>query len=374
MHRLVIVLAAAVFGIALAPALSTSFVLNLGYLSLLHKPPDFASTENLFANAETLSPQSARAAEAQGVLALEQGDARAASVSLLRALQWGRAGDLTHWRLAEAFERMGASDQALAQWRAANAAPYFVNQGLARRHLKDWSGAELFLLRAAAIDPRNAAIAHTLGVFYWEWGKFDAARKQLLAAQHLETEPYEATLVRGELAQLNGDFKNATDRYREAIALLPTRPEAYQHLSDVLGDGGETEQAIMLLKQAVARAKPAYSLRLKLAHLLMSGANYDEARQVLEQAQNEDVNSDEAWILAAQLELAQADPVRALVALQNASRREPQNAELYYWQGRAFAQLGQCEEARRAYFKATELAPDDVRFDAAHRVWAGCAG
>lgn len=372
MHRIVIVLVAVVLGIAMAPALTTSFYLNLGYVMLLQAPPDFTRAAELFAQAQALSPQSAQAAEGQGVLALAQGEARQATVSFSLALQRGVAHDLVHWRLAEAFERMGESEQALAQWRAARAASYFLHQGLARRHVKDWSGAEQDLLRAAAINPQDAAIARTVGEFYWEWGKFDAAREQLLIAQRFETQPYEATLVRGELAQLKGDFKDAADRYREAIALDSARPDAYQGMSDVLVADRNVDQAIALLKQALAHVKPGYGLRLKLAHLLLQEANYAEARQVLEQAQNEDANSDEAWILAAQVELAQGNPGRALEDLENASRRAPQNAETYYWQGRAFVLLGQCEQAGSAYLRAATLAPDDARFDAAHQVWLDC--
>lgn len=373
MYRLVIILAAVVLAIMLSPALRTGFYVNLGYLTLRHEPPDFARAANLFAQAEALSPQSAHVAEAQGVLALDQGDARAASISFSSALQRGRADALTHWRLAEALDRMGESKQALIQWRAANAAAYLLNQGLARRHSKDWGGAERFLLRAAEIDPQDATIAHTVGVFYWEWGKFEAAREQLQVTQRLETRPYEAALVRGELSQLKGDFKDAAERYREAIALLPARPDAYQRMSDVFVADGKSDQAIALLEQALAHVKAGYSLRLKLAQLLMQGANYDQARQVLEQAQIANPKSDEAWILAAQVELAQGQAGRALEDLQKASSRAPQNAETYYWQGQAFAQLGQCDDARRAYFKATALAPEDARFDAVHRVWKGCA-
>lgn len=349
-------------GCLTAPSWLAALAFNVGYLALARNDPERAGAAFEYAGDTT-----ARAAEARGVLALRLDDDSTASASFHQALARGRATALLHWRTARALEQVGETAAALEQDRAASDAYYFVNRARVRRHRQDWSGAEQAFLRAATLAPADAEIARMVGEFYWEWSKREPAIAQLKRAVEFETDAYELYLVRGQVAQLTGDWAAAAAQYQAALALDPTRPEVYRRLADTLDHQNRSEAAIQLLRRGILKARPAFGLMLRLGELLTAQGDYADAADVLHQARLADPRSDEAWLLSAKTNLGWGKVEDAQHDLQQALSLEPNNAETYYWLGRALTRRGECDQARAAYARAVTLAPDDARFQTANQ-------
>src|SRR5712692_699331 len=192
--------------------------------------------------------------------------------------------DVTRFQLGEAYARAGDMPSAIGQWRAAHAAPYFLQRGLMLRHQQDWIGAEIALRTAIAVAPDDANLQTTLGHFYWEWARPDEARAHLRAALNTETRPYERLVLQGELAHLDGRFADAENLFREALRAQPARPEAYRRLADLLAAQGRPVDAIRVLGDGIGRVPPTLGLYLRLAQLLTQQGHFAEADRWYQQA------------------------------------------------------------------------------------------
>ena len=274
---------------------------------------------------------SARGAEAAGHVAAALGADALAVGAFTRALALGRDTALVHWYLAEALRRTGDVSGAIVQYRAARAAPYFLQEGLTLRHHKDWPGAEQALRMALAITPDDAELNSVVGQFYWEWGRHSEAGAFWSAAAALETRAYERGLRLGEVALSVGDDGAALQALQSLMAQQPTRPEAYRRLAETLVFRGERAEAVSVLQSGLARAAPNYGLCLQLAQLYELAGDYAEAERVLELAGRIDPHSDEAWLLRGQNAMARLRMDEAVQDFQRALQIDPENPETRAW-------------------------------------------
>jgi tetratricopeptide (TPR) repeat protein len=356
----------------LGPSLRAALGLNAGYLALLRHPDAPEIARPFFEGARDTIPQAYSVSRALGVLALAKGETLAARVWFQRLADRGQADVLTHWNLGRALDAVGDRQAATMEYRLAGAAPYFYNAGMRLRHQKDWRGAEAALLRALEIAPQDASLAGAVAKFHAEWGRTDLARSMFRRALELEGRDYERALLYAELARLESDHAAAVHRLDEARRILPARPEAYRLLAESYLDTGDVESAIGALQLGAESAALTFSLNLRLAQLLIAERRWALAGQALERARAEDPNSDEGWLVTAQLEYEQGRNGSALQALEHALTLAPDNAETHFWLGRVYARQNQCELARLAYARAGALAPDDRRFASAQQVWESC--
>ena len=274
---------------------------------------------------------SARGAEAAGHVAAALGDDALAVGAFTRALALGRDTALLHWHLAEALRRRGDLEDAIVQYRAAGAAPYFLQQGLSLRHHKDWPGAEQALRMALAITPDDAELNSVVGQFYWEWGKREEAGAYWSAAAALETRAYERGLRLGEVELSAGDDAAALQAFQSLKAQQPARVEAYRRLAETLVFRGERAEAVRVLESGLERATPNYGLCLQLARLYELAGEYAGAERVLELAGRIDPHSDEAWLLRGQNAMARLRMDEAVQDFQRALQIDPENPETRAW-------------------------------------------
>lgn len=359
-------------GVLAARGLVTPLYLNLGYLELVRRTPAFARARDFFDFAAVGAPQAPGVARAYGALALAEGDGSSAYSFLQRAAASEPVDVLTHWQMGRALDAMGKETEAADEYRLAGASVYFSNAALYARHQKDWRAAEHNFLKAIEIAPDDPTLARTVFKFYREWGKPDRAKLYLERALEDERRGYERALLRGELADLQQDPAGAERAFRDAIRQMPAQPEAYRLLAESYVGLGDLAEAITVLETGARNATPAYELNLRLAQLLLVNKDWSAAASALVLAQLEQKNSDEVYLVIAQLELGRDKPAAAVDALEHALTLAPYNAETHFWLGRALAQTDQCEAARRAYADALALAPDDVRFAPAQQVWGAC--
>ena len=132
-------------------------------------------------------PVSRQASLLKARVALAAGHPSTAIAELDMTVQLRHGDALTEFLLGQSYAAMHDMPDAIAHWRAAHAAGYFVLRGLALRHQKDWAGAERALLIAADIKPDSADTEALLAQFYREWGKSERARPYLVRVIELNT-------------------------------------------------------------------------------------------------------------------------------------------------------------------------------------------
>ena len=145
-----------------------------------------------------------------------------------------------------------------------------------------------------------------------------------IAAAEDNTQTLEALLAEARAAQSRGEFSQAAESYRKAVALDPSIPELWANLGLMEHESGEISEAMKTFQRA-AGLKPSL-----FVPQLFLGLEY--------------------------LQLNQA--TAALPHLENAVRLNPKDIQAVRSLGRAYSELNQSENATEQYLKEVELAPD----------------
>jgi tetratricopeptide (TPR) repeat protein len=141
----------------------------------------------------------------------------------------------------------------------------------------------------------------------------------------------QSLLAEARVAQSRGDFPQAAEAYRKAVALEPSIPELWANLGLMEHEAGKHQEAIKSFQQA-ARFNPSL-----FVPQLFLGLEY--------------LQSNKAEV--------------ALPYLENAVRLNPKDLQAVRSLGKAHAMLGESEKATELYWKALQLDPQkgDLWFD-----------
>lgn len=145
-----------------------------------------------------------------------------------------------------------------------------------------------------------------------------------IATAEDNTQTLESLLAEARAAQSRGDFSQAADGYRKAVALEPSIPELWANLGLMEHESGKTSQAMTSFHHA-ARLKPSL-----FVPQLFLGLEYLQSNQA----------------------------AAALPHLENAVKLDPKDIQAVRSLGRAYAALNQSENATEQYSKEVQLAPD----------------
>jgi tetratricopeptide (TPR) repeat protein len=132
-------------------------------------------------------------------------------------------------------------------------------------------------------------------------------------------------LADARAAQSRGDFTQAADAYRKAVALEPSVPELWANLGLMEHESGMSAEAIQSFKRAI-RLNPSL-----FAPQLFLGIEY----------------------------LKSKNPEAAVPFLENAEKLNPNDLQAALNLGKAYALLDHADRAADAYSIATDLAPND---------------
>ena len=132
-------------------------------------------------------------------------------------------------------------------------------------------------------------------------------------------------LADARAAQSRGDFTQAADAYRKAVALEPSVPELWANLGLMEHESGMSAEAIQSFKRAI-RLNPSL-----FAPQLFLGIEY----------------------------LKSKNPEAAVPFLENAEKLNPNDLQDALNLGKAYALLDHADRAADAYSIATDLAPND---------------
>jgi tetratricopeptide (TPR) repeat protein len=99
------------------------------------------------------------------------------------------------------------------------------------------------LQRSISLQPSLAEAQYTIGVIYWQQGRFDESLAALRAALAARTDYAEAHYTLGSVLQQKGAVDAAIAEFREGIRLAPLSPEIHNSLASALRARGDVEPA-----------------------------------------------------------------------------------------------------------------------------------
>jgi len=155
-----------------------------------------------------------------------------------------------------------------------------------------------------------------------------------------------------------GDLAGAEEIYRQILAKTPRHSEAMHLLGALLGQRGETDTAIDLIRGSIEIEPNNAEARRNLGVLLAQTGRLDEALGQLRDAarlkpEDAQTHHDMAKILALRNQWEDS-----LARCRRAGELRPESAEIQRDIAVILVRRGRCDEAIAAYLKAIQLGPD----------------
>ena len=189
----------------------------------------------------------------------------------------------------------------------------------------------------------------------------DTRGAEASARRALEVEPNspEAHNLLGFVAALEGEGEEAIEAYRQAIALDDTYLEAMLNAAEVyIHPLGEYDLAVDMCDQALALAEVDEeiidALLLKFDALLGKGEPEEASRVVRRLPGGPYDNPNHAFLVGRALyEIGERDKAAPLI--EEATNRDPRNAEAFYYLGLIRDEKGETHAATAAFLRSREL-------------------
>ena len=222
---------------------------------------------------------------------------------------------------------LDAAEQAFIKSQAQDPQGVSALMGLAEvaRYRGDAATAEIYLQRAIARQPDNAAVEVVWGRFLNSQGRFEEARQAFEAAATANPKAVTAWVSLGVLqTQRFQDHQAAVDSLRKALELAPEHAGAHFSLGVALGRLGQFDEAEKELKTAAELAPE-------------NPISYDELGK---------------------LYLARGDYGASLKAFDRAIEIDPKMASAHVARGTVLGQTGEYDAAADAFEKALSIDPE----------------
>jgi tetratricopeptide (TPR) repeat protein len=192
----------------------------------------------------------------------------------------------------------------------------------------DFEGAARHLRIARAKRPDDAIIALNLGTALAQLGLFSEGLEQAPAEMAEKDLSGHLLRLRAFCAQSLDDHSAAIDAYERVLARFPTDWESWNNLGNSRRSAGDFEGAVEALQRAASLAADAPPVRLNFANALVAAGKNAEAEAEF-RALAKDFPGD--WRSLRELHVllrSQAREEEALGAIEEASRRNPEDLEL----------------------------------------------
>lgn len=178
-------------------------------------------------------------------------------------------------------------------------------------------------------------------------------------ALELDSQSPEAYNLLGYCAALQGDFDEAIEHYRQAIALDDTYLEAMLNAAEVyIHPLGEFDEAVDMCEQALDLAESddemVDALLLKFDALLGKG-DFEEAKAVCRQFPDGPFDNPNHGFLVARALYEVGDLGRALPLIDAAVKTHPDNPEAWYYLGLLKDEKGDTAAATEAFLRSRDL-------------------
>ncbi|MGA2965758.1 MAG: protein kinase [Terriglobales bacterium] len=167
---------------------------------------------------------------------------------------------------------------------AGNAADEKGSIGIAISHLQ----------RAIELDPDFATGYRTLGSNYENLGELGRASEYYTKAFQLRehaSESEKLTIAAEYYANVTGELDKAAQTHQETIASYPRDAAGYSELCLVYGSQGQYEKAAEISRQALQLAPDKVYAYGNLANYTLAMQRFDEARQIIHEAQTRKIDA-----------------------------------------------------------------------------------
>jgi tetratricopeptide (TPR) repeat protein len=159
---------------------------------------------------------------------------------------------------------------------------YYLGYAFLKRH--DLRPAEQWLIKAAELAPRDAAVQYQLGLLYSEAGRKEEAQRAYSRSEQLRQHDAEVDRLRVECKQrLNqGSLDNARPVCEQLFD--PDDAEKLTMLGTIYGEGGYYAEALKPLRRAAELSAGSPQMQYNLAFDYFQLNRYAEAREPLAKA------------------------------------------------------------------------------------------
>lgn len=219
---------------------------NMTYLANKDKLLNDALSE--FKKAIELSPKDARYYNAAGVIAMNQGNVKAAGDYFQKAVKIDKTYSTALDNLGTIDYLNGKFDDAVKKYN--EALSYNTDNATAMYHL------------AQVADAKN---------------DLAAAAVYLNNALYINPDFYAAYNLAGEVYLKQGNDAAAINAFRKATLLKPEFPQPYLNLAEIYEQRGDGEFAIEQLKTVLYLVPDYYDARMKIADISLANSKYNQA-------------------------------------------------------------------------------------------------
>lgn len=370
-----IVLAAAVLW--QAPSLASDAYLNLGSMGLVRVAnqvgcPPFslnacptsvnpANAAHQLAKAVSLNPNARETRLQLARLDLISNNVRAARLDLGGELTQESDPSLVLLAQGVTLWRAGQSKEAVAAWRAANAAPFVGRAGDRALSARQYRQAEQLYHAALEVNPTSGKLWSSLAQAQEKIGDNQAAITSLDTA-------FNDGLADSAAADRLGRLLAGQKRYAEAITwydrALALQPNYYPYLLDVAGAyqaEGNPQAAEATYRAAVAAAPSAGGVHVAFAQFLLNQGSVDAAIAEARTGVSLWPDYGSGWILLGDAYLNQMhDPRAAAQALRKAVVIDPRYVPARIDLARALLESGDRVGARAQLALALQIDPTNA--------------
>src|SRR5580704_15598869 len=164
-------------------------------------------------------------------------------------------------------------------------------------------------------------------------------------------------------AEQSGDIAGAISKYQSILEVAPRLGPAYNNLGALYLRLHQYPKAIVILKQGLEVDRSMYSATVLLGIVYYEAGDYREARQPLEAAvrANPKDNNAELYLAKDLTKLEDFGP--AATHLQELTKREPKNQEIWYMLGKVYIQLSEAALAKVDAIDPNSVLSHEIRGD-----------
>ena len=217
--------------------------------------------------------------------------------------------------------------------------------------------ANRFLARAVQLNPKVAEARTALATNLLALHRADQAELQFKKVVELEPKSYDANHNLGEFYIQSGNIVGAIPFLKRAQEIDPSAYNNGYDLALALEQTGKLDDARGQL-QGLISVHDSAELHSLLGEVEEKSRNYVSSAAQYEQAAHMEPSEQNVLNWGAELLLHQTF-APAIEVFRAGTQRFPQSAQLENGLGIAFYGAGQMDDAARAFFRASELAPSD---------------
>jgi tetratricopeptide (TPR) repeat protein len=169
--------------------------------------------------------------------------------------------------------------------------------------------------------------------------------------------------TRAKSAEQSGDIAGAISKYQSILEVAPHLGPAYNNLGALYLRQHQYTKAIVILKQGLKVDRSMYSATVLLGIAYYETGDYREARQPLEAAVRANPKDDNAELYLAKDLIKLEDFGPAATHLQELTKRDPKNQEVWYTLGKVYMQLSEAALAKVDAIDPNSVLSHEIRGD-----------